>query len=115
VAGRHSRNGLSAIDLGHAAHTTTAQSGVLVTVAPAVDGALDETPLASQGGVKLCKGPAYGVALGLVDESVAAVLILAAACARIYAVLGLEVLVECVDVDGFHVAADGVFHLDAVS
>lgn len=115
MAGRDSRNGLSAIDLGHAAHTTTAQSGVLVTVAPAVDGALDETALASQGGVELCEGPAYGVALGLVDESVAAVLVLAAACARVHAVLGLEVLVESVDVDGFHVAADGVFHFDAVS
>jgi hypothetical protein len=115
MASRHIRHRLPAINLSHAAHPPTAQPRILITIAPAVDSALDETALASQGRVELGQGPANGIALSLVDEPVAAVLVLAAACAWVDAILGLEVLVEGVDVDGFHVAADGVFHLDAVS
>lgn len=105
---------LARVDLGHAPHATRAQSRVLVAVAPAVDGALDEAALGAQTGVELCQGPADRVALALVDEPVAAVLILAAAGARVHAVLRLEFGAERVDVDGFHVAPDRVFHLDAV-
>jgi hypothetical protein len=87
----------------------------LVAVAPAVHGALDEAALSAEARVELCKCPSHGVALSLVVEAVALVLVLVAARAGVDAVLRLELLGKLVDVDGLDIAADGVFHLDAVS
>lgn len=87
----------------------------MVAVAPAVDGALNEAALFAQVGVELCQRPADGVALALVMQSIALVLVLATAGARIDAVVGLELGAQPFHIDGLDVAADGVFHLDAVA
>lgn len=106
---------LAVIHLRHAAHTPTPQTRVLVAVSPAVDGALDQTALAAQTRIELCQRPSDGVAFGLVHETVPAVLVLGTAGARVDAVLGLEFLGQGLNVDVLDVAADGVFHLDAVA
>jgi hypothetical protein len=59
--------------------------------------------------------PANRVALGLVVQPIALVLVFGATCARVYAVLSLEVLRQLVDVDRLDIAANGVFHLDAIT
>lgn len=108
-------DGLAVVGLRHALDASAAEAGVLVRVPPAVDGALYEATLAAQTRVELRERPSDGVALGLVHEPVAAVLVLGAAGARVDAVLRLEVLRQGLDVDVLDVAADGVLHLDAVA
>lgn len=85
--------------LGHTAYTPAAQSGILVAVPPAVDCSLDQASLAAQRWVELCKRPADGVALRLVLQTVSSVLVLRAACARVDAVLRLELSRELVRID----------------
>lgn len=87
----------------------------MVAVPPAVDGALDETTLSAKARVQLRQSPADGVAFSLVVKTVALVLILGAASARVYTVLGLEVLRQLVNIDRLDIAADGVLHLDPVA
>jgi len=87
----------------------------LVAVPPAVDGALDETTLSAKARVQLRQSPADGVAFSLVVKTVALVLVLGAASARVYTVLGLEVLRQLVNIDRLDIAADGVLHLDPVA
>lgn len=81
---------LARVDLGHAADSATPQTRVLVAVAPAVDCALDQTSLAAKAGVEFSKSPSNSVALSLVDQAIAAILVFATASARVDAVLGLE-------------------------
>lgn len=116
---RHMRRGrshrlLAIVDLGLAADSSTAQTRVLVAIAPAIDGALDESALTAQRGVQFGKCPAHGVALSLVDKSVTAVLVFVAAGAWVDAVLRFEVLAESVHVDGLDVATDRVLHFHPV-
>jgi uncharacterized NAD(P)/FAD-binding protein YdhS len=87
---RRSLNLLSLVHLRHATDSSTAESGVLVAVAPAVHSSLDEASLASKGNVKLSQSPANTVAISLVHQAVAAILILGAACSRVDTVLLLE-------------------------
>lgn len=87
----------------------------MVAIPPAIDGSLDEPTLASQLGVQFSQRPANGIAFGLVDQPVSPVLVFAAACSWVDAVLGLEFLAQVVHVDGLDVAADRVFHLDSIS
>lgn len=107
--------GLSCCHLCHAPDTTTPEARILIAVSPAIDCALNETTLASQAGVQLCQRPSNGVALGLVVQTVALVGVLGAACARVNAVLGLEVRRKLIDVDRFYVASNCVLHLDTVA
>lgn len=106
---------LAIIDLGLTADSSTTQTRVLVAVAPAIDCTLDESSLAAERGVQFGECPAHGVALGLVDQSVTAVLVFVAAGAGVDAVLSFEVLAETVHVDGLDVTADRILHLDAVT
>lgn len=99
----------------HPSDTTTPQSGVLVAVAPAVDRSLDEAALSPQARVELRQRPADCVALSLVVQAIALVLVLSAARAGVDTVLSLEVLWQLVNVDRLDIAADCVLHLDAVA
>jgi hypothetical protein len=85
-----SLNRLAIVHLGHATDPSTSQSWVLVAVAPAVDCALDQSSLSAQAGVELRQGPSDRVALRLVLQPIAAVLVLRAASTRVHAVLVLE-------------------------
>lgn len=87
----------------------------MVAVPPAVDRSLDQATLSSQRRVEIRESPAHRVTLGLVDQPVPPVLVLAATGARVDTVLRLEFLVEVVHVDGFNIAPDRVFHLDAIA
>lgn len=106
---------LAAVHLGHAADSSASEPGILVAVAPAVHGALDQASLAAQRDVELRQGPSDPVAISLVNQAVSAILILGAAGPRVHAVLLLELGRELVNVDRLDVAADGVLHLDAVA
>lgn len=64
------------LDLVHPAYSPAAQFRVLVAVPPAVDGPLYQSSLLLQDWVELRKRPADCVALGLVLQSVALVLLL---------------------------------------
>lgn len=107
--------GLAGSHLGHATDATTPQSWVLVAVSPAVYGALNEATLAAQAWVQLGEGPTDGVTLGLVVQTIALVLVLGTASARVDAILRLEVLGQFFDIDRLDVATDGVLHLDAIA
>lgn len=109
------RDRFPVVDFGHPPHSSAAEARVLVTVSPAIHRALDEAALASEAGVELSQSPAHRVALGFVVQSVAFVLVLGAARPRVNAILRLELLRETVHVHRFHVAPDGVLHLDSVS
>lgn len=100
--------------LGHAAHAPAAQSGILVAVPPTVDCSLNQTSLAAQGRVQLCKRPSDSVALRLILQPVSPILILGAACPRVNTVLSLELGRELIRVDRLHIASDRVLHLDTV-
>jgi len=108
-------NGLAVVDLGHSSNASAPQSWVLVAVTPTVHSSLDQTSLSTQARIQLGQGPTNSVALGLVDQAVSTVLILAAARSGVDAVLSLEFWAQSVNIDGFDVTSDGVFHLDAVS
>lgn len=108
-------NCLTVRDFRHPPDAATAQPRVLVAVAPAVDGSLDETALSPKAWIQLCERPSYRVAFRLVVQAVALILVLGAACARVDAVLTLELLGQLIDIDGLNVAADGIFHLDSVA
>lgn len=105
---------LSVVHLGHAAHSSASKSRILVAVAPAVDSALDQASLASEGDVKLCKGPTNTVAVSLVHQTVSTILLLGAASSGINTVLLLELGGELLNVDRLDIATDGVLHLDSV-
>lgn len=102
-------------NLGHSSNSSTPQAGVLVAVPPAVYCTLDQTPLSSQAWIELRERPSYSVALGLVVQAVAFVLVLIAASAGIHAVFLLKILGKLLDVDRLDVAPDGVFHLNSVA
>ena len=105
----------SGVDFGHATDPSTPEFGILVAVAPAVDGTLDETAFAAQTGIEFGESPTDGVAFGFVEQPVSPVLIFAAAGARVDTVFVLEFRIQALDIDGFHIASDGVFHLDPVT
>lgn len=107
-------DGLAVVHLGHAADPPGTQPRILVAIPPAVDCSLDKTSLAAQGRVELGQGPADSVALRLVLETVAPVLVFGAARARVHAVLCLELGRQLIGVNGFDITADRVLHLDAI-
>lgn len=107
--------GLPGVDLGHAPDPSTPETRVLIAIPPAVDSPLDQATLLAEVRIELCQGPSDGIALALVVEAIAFVLLLAATRARIHAVGRLEVRAEFPDDDGFDVTADRVFHLDAIA
>jgi hypothetical protein len=115
VTMRRRRDRLTGVHLRLSPHATTPQSRILVAVTPAVNGPLNQAALASQAGVQLRERPTDGIAFSLVMQTVSLVLIFAAACTRVDAVLGLEVLGKFVDVDGFDIAANRVLHLHPIA
>ena len=110
-----SLNRFSIVDLGHSSDSSTSQSRILVAVAPAVDGSLNQTSFSSQTRVQLSQSPTNSVAFSLVDQAISTVLILTAASSWINAVLGFEFRAQSVNIDRLHVASDGVLHLDTVA
>lgn len=81
---------LPLVHLCHATNSSTAKARVLVAVTPAVYCSLDKASLASEGNVQLGQCPANTVAVCLVHQAVAAILILGAACSGVDTVLLLE-------------------------
>lgn len=115
VVSMRRRHCLSVGDFGHSPHSSAPQSRILVAVPPTVYCSLNQAPLSSQAGVQLGKRPAYGVALGLIMQTVAFILVLVAARAGVDTVLGLEVLGKFFDIDRLDIAANGVLHLDPIT
>lgn len=105
---------LSSADFCHSSNTSASQSGILITVSPTVDSSLNETSLATKTSVQFGQGPSNCVALSLVNQSIASILVLAAASAWIDTVLCLEFGVEVINIYRFYVASNGILHLDAV-
>lgn len=105
MAGHVSRAGmrrlylLSVVHLGHTAHSSASESGILVAVSPAVDRSLNQSSLASKGNIQLGKCPSDSVAVRLIHEAVSAILILGAARPRINTVLLFELGGEIINVD----------------
>ena len=102
------------VDFGHSPNSSTTQPRILVAISPTIHCSLDQPPLPSQARVQLRKCPAHRVALRLVNKAVATVLILLATGPRIHTILCFELCTQAVDVDGFHITPDSVFHLDPV-
>lgn len=92
-------NSLAVIDLGHSSYTSAPQSGVLVAVAPTVNGSLNQTSLSTQTRIQLSQSPANSIALSLIDQAVSTVLVLAAASSGVDAVLGLELRAQSINID----------------
>jgi hypothetical protein len=109
------RLSLSGGQLGHSSHAPAPQSRVLIAVAPAIDCSLDKAAFSAQAGVELCQRPPNCVALGLVMQTIALVLVLSAARARVHAVLGPEVCRQFINVDRFNIAPNSVLHLHAIT
>lgn len=105
---------LPVVHLGHPPHASAPQPDILVAVAPAVHRALDQAALLPEVGIQLRQRPPDRVAFALVVEAVALILVLAAACTGVDAVVCFKLRAELLDVDGLDVAPYGVFHLDAV-
>lgn len=106
---------LAVVHLGHAAYAAASEAGVLIAIAPAINGALDQPSLAAQRRVELSKGPAHAIAIRLVHQPVSTVLILRAASPRIHAVLLLELGRKFVSRHRLNIASNRVFHLDPIS
>lgn len=116
MRGMRSRlNRLPIVNLGHPSDSTTSQSRVLVAVAPTVHSSLDQSSLSTKTWIEFCQCPADCVALGLVDQTVASVLVLATTSSWVNAVLGFEFWAECVNIDRFNIASDGILHLYAIA
>ena len=107
-------NLLSVVDFGHPSDTTAAQPRILVAVPPAVHRSLNESSLSSQTGIQLGQSPSDRVAFGFVDQSVASILILGAACARIHTILRLEIRRQRVHVHRLHVTSNRVLHFHPI-
>lgn len=105
---------LSVVHLSQASHATAPKFRVRVAVAPAVHGSLDQASLATKRHVEMGQSPANPVAVRLVHQTVAPVLILGAACPRVNAVLLLELLRQLLRVHGLDIASNGVLQLDAI-
>jgi hypothetical protein len=108
-------NRLSIVNLGHSSDTTTSQSRVLVTVAPAVNRSLNQPSLSAEAGVEFCQGPTNCVALCLVDQAIASVLVFTAASSWVDTIFSLELWTQVVNIDRFHVASNCVLHLYAIA
>lgn len=108
-------NSFAVADFGHSPNTSAPQSRILIAISPAVHGSLDQTSLTAKARIQLGQSPSDGVTLCLIDQTVSTVLVLAATCSRIDAVLSLEFLAQSIHVDRLNVASNGVLHLDAVA
>lgn len=109
------RHMLSVMNFGHSPHPPASQPLILVTIPPTVYRPLDQAPLSLQARVQLRQRPSDGVALGFVDQPIAAVLILTAAGSRIDAVLRPKLGRQLLHVDRFHIAPDRVFHFHSIA
>jgi hypothetical protein len=109
------REALTPVQLGHSPHASAPKSRILVAVPPAVDGSLNESTLPSQRGIQISKSPTDGVALRLINKSIALVLVLAAASPRIDTVFCLELLAKVVHIDRFDVTPNSIFHFHTIS
>ena len=85
----------------------------MITVPPAVYGALYEATLFSEHGIELGEGPADGVALALVAQSIARVAVFVYVCAWINTVCSLELILEAVRINRLDVATDSVLQFDS--
>jgi len=108
-------HGFAVVDLGHSSNASAPQSWVLVAVAPAVHGSLDQASLSTQARIQLGQSPTNSIAFSLVDQAVSTILVLAATSSGVDAVLSLEFWAQSIHIDRFNIASDGVFHLDAIS
>lgn len=108
-------NCLAIVDLSHSAHAPAPQSWILIAVSPGINGSLNKTPLTPEARVQFSQGPTDSVALSLVHQAIASVLILAAASTWIDAVLRFKFRAQCLHIDRFHVAPDGILHLYAIA
>lgn len=111
---RRARLVVAVVHLGHAADAAASKLWILVAVTPAVNGSLDETPLAPERRVELRKRPAHRVAFGLILQTIAPILLLGAASPRVNTVLRLEIVGQLILVYRLHIATNRVFHLYAV-
>lgn len=102
-------------NLRHPPYSSASQAGILIAVTPAVHRPLNQPSLSPQTRVKLCQCPAYSVALGLVMQSIALVLIFRTAGPRVHAVLRLKILWKGNCFHRLDIAPDRVFHLHPVS
>lgn len=108
-------NCLAVIDFGHPPNTSAPQSRILVAVSPAVNGSLNQSSLAAKTGVQFGQSPSNSVAFSFVNQTVSAILVLAATSSGINAILSLELWAQGIHIHGLHVASDRVFHLDAIA
>lgn len=108
-------NALPSVNLGHSPHASASKSRVLVAVAPAINGSLNQPAFASQRGIELRQGPADSITLGLVDQAVTPILVFAATGSRVDAVFCLELLAEVIHVNRLNVTTDGILHFYAIT
>lgn len=109
------RHLLSAVHLCHSSHTSAAEPRILVAVAPTVNGSLDQASLASERDVELRKRPADAVAISLVHETVATVLVLGTASSGVDTVFLLELGRKILDGYRLNIASDSVLHLYSIA
>lgn len=115
LSGRSRNLPLSRLDLCLSPDAPAPEPRVLIAVTPAVNSTLNKAPLSTQTGVQLSQSPTDSIALSLVVQSIALVLILWTASSRVNTILGPEILGQFLHVNRLDVAADGVLHLDPVS
>lgn len=115
MTGCRSWNGLPSVDLGHSPHASASKPRILVTVSPAIHGALNQPSFASQGGIELCQCPANSVAFCLINQAVTSVLVLAAAGSRVDTVFCLELLAKVIHVNRLNITTDGILHFDTIA
>lgn len=102
-------------NLCHPPYSSASQAWILIAVTPAIHRPLNQPPFPSQTWVELCQCPAHSVALCLVVQSVALVLVFGTAGTWVHTVLCLELWWKCVCVYRLNVATNRVFHLHSVS
>lgn len=105
----------SVVHLRHSPNPPAPQPGILIAVSPAVNCPLNEASFRSKAWVQFSQRPSNRIAFSFINQSITPVLIFRAACSRVDAVLGLEVLAESINIHRLNVASDGVFHLYAIS
>jgi len=115
IAVRRVLDSLTVVNLRHSPDTSTPQSWILIAVSPTIHRSLNQSSLSTKTRIQLSQCPTNGIAFSLVNQAIATVLILAAASSWVNTVLGLEFWAQGLNIHGFHVTSDGVFHLHAIA
>ena len=76
---------------------------------------MNQTSLPAEAWIQLSQSPANCVALSFIDQSISSILVLGAASPWVDAILCLEFRAQSINIHGFHIASNGVFHLDTVT